>query len=833
MHGEGGPALVLLARLRGRGSSVTASLTYADWADLLGRHFFHEGRDGQPVTFFVDDELLARLGDFDDPERAAASLASALNSRLAPDSYGRRFNKIDEECTTWKVRGAEGYPPSLPLLATAVLAGTRMARERGIAPNNYWKRFRDLLELQASNDLKGINDVLPGLWKQLTWWLDDHHHGRLGRSTVEEDSWWTIIGFALSQALFRESDRQHLTDLFRKIGLAPAEESSPRELLQYFKAWAPGSPLSLGAKHMAADDRYDERLTAILIDEASRWDGVLRDERGRKLGSLLVAYEPAPRPTYALAAERPVGFPDSAVFSTNSDSHQLTSSVDGWYDETWRLDSSWLTSGLRLESDDFILVYRPSPVVPLARNRVLGCWASVARIEPGEKYVVLVDHSQAQAVEIFLKEHAREEWRKEGGAFAPEGWHLFTDVVIEESLAEIPSGPLAVLAPKLRERPTLKGGLLVDGAVSLYLCGGEPDLWLPSLLDPATVVRVDGAAMDARAGQRISLSVLRLSAGTHEVTVGAATLRFATTREFRDRTPIEAGTLGYVLTARGGSYAAVSAGAVSLGVDRADGEVAVAGAHLIGAKHDLPASQATIVLPLHAQRYRMAGATPGEVIEPREPTRPAWLDSAGHGALYPIGFEVSPGFDPVWIVVERSGRITVRLRSAIPPGDDGGRIASLKINAWCNVFELDPELDANGRELWARYRAVADAQPKLTTAEIVREHETRASNRRLARTRHPAAMGDHPKPELMIEKPIRLRLPLQHRTADRYAYESADTRFQVTYWRKLDDWTVSERLHYKDSETIRLGRFRTEKEALAAVSKAARTIRTMKRKERR
>ena len=30
-----------------------------------------------------------------------------------------------------------------------------MAREKGISAANYWKRFRDILDLQAPNDLKG------------------------------------------------------------------------------------------------------------------------------------------------------------------------------------------------------------------------------------------------------------------------------------------------------------------------------------------------------------------------------------------------------------------------------------------------------------------------------------------------------------------------------------------------------------------------------------------------------------------------------------------------------------------------------------------------------
>jgi hypothetical protein len=820
--GQGGDP----ARPLGLRGGVTV-LTYEDWTKLLGDHFFHAGRAGQPVTFFVDDELLGRLDGSDDPDAAAAGFAGAVRSRIAPDSYGRRFNNIDRECTKWKVTGAAGFPPSLPLLAAAVLAGTRMAREEGIGKNNYWKRFRDLLDLQDSKDLKGASDVLPGLWRQLTWWLDQHHEERLGRSTVEKDEWWTIIGFALSQALFRESDRQHLTDLFRKIGLTPDESANPRELLQYFKAWAPGSPLSHGAKHMAADERYDERIVSILLDEASRWDGVLRDARGRKLGSLVLAYEPTPSPTYRLASERPEGFPDEATFTGCSYSQQLTASVEGWYAEMWPLDTRWLVEGLYLESETFVLAYRPVSVLPLARNRVLGCWASVSRVEPGEKYIVLADVHHASEVETFLATHAREEWKKETDAFAPEGWALFSGVVIEESLRDVPAGPVSVLAPKLRERPTLKGGLPLDGGVGLYLCGGEPDLWLPSLLDPDAVVLVDGVEIEGSPGQRIALGTHRLRAGSHEVNVGATTLRFTTARGLRDAEATDAGRLGHELTHDDGQYVARSLGAVPLLSEQPPAVVAISGAHLLGSDGDLPASQTTIVLPLAGRRYWVAGAKPGELDEPREPARPAWLDHAGHGdssdALFPIGFEASPKFEAVWIVVERPGRTSVRLRQALDPSS-AQVLPSLAVNEWCGLFDLEPNLDGQELELWLRYREAAAAIPKLSGEEVSRQQVAQQPAQQVAKTKVPPATA---KDELVIDKLI--RLPLLRRLADRHVYESVDKRFQVTHWTHDRKWTVTERRHEKSKDKERLGRFRSEEDALRAVKRAIYTIRTVPR----
>jgi hypothetical protein len=801
-------------------------LTYEDWTDRLCKHFFREERAQQPVTFFVDDELLGRLEGSGNVQQGVRSLTTALNFKLGQGPHGGRFNRIDAECTLWKVRGAAGCPPSLPLLAVAVLAATRMARDQGIAINNYWKRFRDLLGLHDNNDLNGINDVLPGLWNQLTWWVDQHHRGNLGLSTISEHPWWTVIGYALSQALFRESDRQYLTDLFQKIGLLPGDDPNAQELLQYFKAWAPGSALSAGAKQMAQDAHYDKRLAAILLDEASEWDGVLRDERGRKMGALVLAYEPAPRPTYTVAAERPPGFAERAIFRSTTRQWQLTPSIEGWYSETWALDPRWLREGLRLESGDFVLAFKSSSVLPLARNRILGCWASVRRVEPGEKYAVLTEARYAAPVEAFLSEHARDEWKREGQAFSPLGWVLFTGVVIEESLPELPPEPLAILAPRVRERPTLRGGLRLDDALGLYLVGGEPDLWLPSLLEPATAVSIDGRPVAVSAGERIALAERRLPAGQHELIVGAAILHFTTTDWLREGISPGNGTLGHRLSRQDGHYVAESVGAMELALELQPGEVAVSGAHLVGASADLPQSQETILLPLEARRYWLIGARPGDIQEPREPARPRWLDKAGDGALYPIGFETKAPFDVAWVVVERHDQSIARLRMRIPPLMIT-ETRSRKINDWCTVFDADPDLDEGDRQLWLEYRAAAALAPRMSSQELAEDRQTEGKqgahdlSRRRASTPPMAGQALH----------SLLRLSLKGESSEYHAYESADGLFRIVHWKRDGQWTVMEGFDAKGKRKL-LGRYLNEDDALAAVKRVLVEMRTARDRER-
>jgi hypothetical protein len=339
-------------------------------------------------------------------------------------------------------------------------------------------------------------------------------------------------------------------------------------------------------------------------------------------------------------------------------------------------------------------------------------------------------------------------------------------------------------------------------------------------------VDVDRSVVSAHPGQRISLAALDLPAGSHEINVGEAVLRFATTHEFRDATPPGAGSLGEILTPLKGSYSPASAGAKPLARMR-PGQVAISGAHLVGEQRNLPSSRPTLLLPLNGHRYRLVGARPGEIAELKQPNRPEWMASAGHGALYPIGFEVNPVFDVVWIIIERPGRTLARLRELAPPAQVTGVTPSLAINDWCAVFDLEPALDGHEAACWLEYAAVAADLPKLTAVEIARLLEERRKPAEGASARRVARRAE-PKQQLVVEH--LLSLPLKYKTSDRHVYESRDKRFEVTYWTKAQDWTATERRDEKQQKGDRLGRFATEDDALAAVRKAIHTIRTVKRK---
>ena len=302
--------------------------------------------------------------------------------------------------------------------------------------------------------------------------------------------------------------------------------------------------------------------------------------------------------------------------------------------------------------------------------------------------------------------------------FAPSGWVLFADVVIEVATESDIEGPLAVLAPSIRERPSLRGGLPVEPALDLYLRGGEPDLWLPSLITEDTAVTVSGRPISARPAERISLRDLSLPVGSHEILVGSESqLQFSTTDHLHDGKAPGTGSVVEVLRRTEEGYEAVSARPVRRTAELASAEVAVAGARLYGDPRDLPSSRTTVVLPVGAKEYALLGAHPGQILRPKQPAKADWMASVGERGLFPIGFEVYADFDVVWVLVRWQRGVEVRLRADTAPAGEVDTDASpSQVEAWRRSFDSGGPTGEDKAKLWAAYSALASRMASASGA---------------------------------------------------------------------------------------------------------------------
>lgn len=694
--------------------------SYDAWTEALRAHFFVEANAGVPVTFFVDADVLAELAGMDDSSAAEARLATVVRPKLLPESSGDVFSRVVDDSWSWKLKHPEGDPPFLPVLAVAVLAAARMARTQDWAAHNYYGPLREILRLQGGTGMPaGYDGAMQSLWGHLAWWLNDYKAGNLGLSSVPAHPNPAYIGYALSQALFRSSDRQRLTHFFLALDLAPQASIEAAELLTYFRAWSQRSHLSPGAREMARRDEYKEVLAGILMAEWKRWDGSLRDERGRRLGQILISLDLYLRPRLAFVAERPRGFPAQARFDFGEarGGVALSAATDDFYSELpFEVSANALDTGLRAQFEGFALGLTSGPIVPFRQHKGLGCWASVRQLVPGEQHWVLAREDHAAMIRDYLREAAMAGAREAQGV-APKGWTFFRDVVIDAAPHDVPNPALSRVVPSVTARPSLWGGLPIASNPDLYLSGGEPDLWVPTTQAGETLpLAIDGRLMSSDfGGGRVALSGRGLTAGEHVITVGPSRLRFQTTDTVGVVNSRGGGALSHQLRVMAGSYIASSAGGASeTAATTPAGTVQVVGISLLGAPADLPTgARAPLLLPARAGQYIVLGVVAGEVARPEVPREsPRWVRAI---APYSAGREFLPPFDVAWVLVAwRVGEWEARLRSDLEPEPcDPDTTRASSVRDWCRCFlELEPRMSLDALPLWSRYRVFAEELSK-------------------------------------------------------------------------------------------------------------------------
>ena len=675
-------------------SDPQQELDFDAWQEILCHHFFREENSGRPLVLFVDPALLSRVSGLD-PAAAEESLTRAVLRRTP----GFNFLPILLDARIWQRSGAVGCPPSLPLLALAVLAASHMARDGKIGAHNYYVRFRGLFRTGGRGELGNYGTALPPLWEQMSWWLDDKTKGRFGFSTIDEHPRLSLIGYALSQALFREADRQRLTHFLEWIDHEPGQSIEAEELLVYFRAWAAREGrVSRGVRQMLSDDHYSAQLGRILELAASSWDGTLRDEKGRRQSRLRLALELFPQASLRLVAESAPGLPDhTACQSKVSGSYELIRASDGWFDVSPdSVTADLLDSGLKLDAQDLSLEFDPSPIVVLRENTNLGAWVSVDSMTPSDSHWLLVREDFETDVSAYLQENASEEWRLARGArLGVPGWLLFRDVVVDEFPQARPGPPLDVLVPRVEGRVSLWGGLPLPRGERVFLTGGEPDVWVPTdLLQEDAAVSVDGRILGNLAEGKIQLRSLGLNPGVHEIVAGPSSSSFFSVE-----------STGMVVSPEAGSITQSLWGRVTEPDPEGNRDTPVViGARAQGYTGFL---ESPIILPYEARSYFVLGANAGEVEMPTSPEQPGWLKTFD---LVPIGFEHSPAFRPAWSLI-RSRKRVLRIVACygIPPTGAALEVDPVLIEGWCRCFLDDrAEIPERFGKLWAEFVSVAE-----------------------------------------------------------------------------------------------------------------------------
>ncbi|MET8211822.1 hypothetical protein ABZT51_38625 [Streptomyces sp. NPDC005373] len=620
---------------------------YGAWQRALEDTFFSPEWDGHPVVMYVDEgeaeRLQKRFG-------ISVSLTEAVRRVVLSDEH-RPYSAI--EVYEASKQNSEDAPAVLPLLASSVVAATRMAHDGNRRASNYHGHFSELLSGRAGVLTSAQYAPVSQMWQRLASW--QHQWGAYrGLCTIPSPGDLprnqARIGYALSQAVLRGTDRQLLPKFFDVMRQrnAAAWPQPGATLAEGVRLWDQAGKFSAAFQNALSHPEFRPLVERLLGGLANVWDGSAQYVRpGTPRGELLVRLENRRLgwlARFPRAGARQYELPRGVVLRELGDTHYYA--VDGL---ELPADGS-LRAGVQLLGGG-VAVSRPaSSLVVLRQNELLDCRTSVDRFVPGEEHMILAGPGAVGDVEAVLEKAAPPDRERKPRqlSWLPQGWVLYPRVVfddavsLKEAIRDVQGAVLAV-QPAPQFKAYLDGGLPLAPKISkrLYLAGGEPDVVLPDGASGEAVL--DGQAQNppfqAR-GVPIPLWPRGLGQGAHLLEAEGNALAFTTAESAPDLVELDHPS-GFAAT---GSEAAAFASS--------DGGTALLRGADLGARGARGASR--VVLCRRRAQRTLFVASDGRAWKIAEPDSPAWWARLSQP---PAGyhFEVEVRGSGGWILQLRQG----------------------------------------------------------------------------------------------------------------------------------------------------------------------------------
>jgi len=214
---------------------------YFRWNKAIAEVVFSRQAAGTPVYLDLEEEILEAIRDMAEPDATepGATLPKVVKDTLVLNNeISRVFAGHLQRLELWRDRRTLDPPPTLALLSMLSLAAESMHTGNGMKPNNFYGRLAELLDLNdqklhwvksAYRQKVNKRAVSAILWDSLNDWLE-MLEGNRGLPTVFALK-HAHIGFPLSQALVRQTDRKRFGDLFALNSLPPRSSLPAQESL--------------------------------------------------------------------------------------------------------------------------------------------------------------------------------------------------------------------------------------------------------------------------------------------------------------------------------------------------------------------------------------------------------------------------------------------------------------------------------------------------------------------------------------------------------------------------------------------------------------------------
>jgi hypothetical protein len=677
----------------------------------------------------VDEETLSTIARecHLDVADATESLVQVVRYRVSPRMP---LGWWIDEAARWRRAGSKEDPPFLTVLAITVLAGTIVD---DVNDRSYYRRLNRLLDLPGTSMPRYFDSDIQQLWTYLNEWLTGVCHGQLGTATASNIGELANVGWPQSQTLLRPTDRAKLPLFFSALGVRPGQLVDGELLVRRLRSWASGSHMFSRRLTAVLHDPYlSELLADALHSELAHWDGTLRDEAGRTLLRLLLAFhERSGHLETAIQVPEQLAettwrspFLSAPVTLASAGELQLVSisvtaeMLDG-------LQFRAEPCGARSESRGNGRERVPSPVLRFVmpqRDLHLLCpddrlarWVEVPGALLHRPHLVLV-RSEIDAAATDAMKRLGGDPQPVKRIHRPNGWESYRFTPTRSYLI---NGQLAALSPRGNDLSALDSGLPISKRQRLYLRVGPPDL-IVDLREQTSPVTVDGNPFTPDSAGRLRLADLGLSAGLHSVSVGGVHYRLRLVEEFAE-CPQDT-SLSFVfdlMRDQGGHVIRIVPAEEPIAAHHQEPEdVTVSGADIRAS----PSAREFAPLP-HPPRVRSGGrhflmGQPGQVFEVHAET-PRWIRSLPV-RLTPHLIDAGPvledlTFSPEWLLRASHGAVTV---SSIPPSSRrGSRGAPTEASSdlWSRVL---PHIaaavpDADDAAAWLIWKQAACAEETL------------------------------------------------------------------------------------------------------------------------
>jgi hypothetical protein len=663
---------------------MTQRLSYSEWQQALAVHFFDGRHVGRGFWLFIDHDVADSLGatlGVQDGARQLRDLGRAyVGSETASGIFG---GSPHDRFRRWHASDQAEAPPTLPILALSVLAASHMHASENASQSNYYRRFREMLDLPRRGGMPtGFDRSVVLYWRGLHNWAQAHA-AEVGRLVIPARPQPPYVGYPISQALWRQADSDNLgSALWDALGkqVAGADVETLEHLACHLVVTVGVVPER--ARRVFTDAQFTELRMRVLEDIAGSPPPPETEAAGQARATrrqVVLHGRAGPRlaPRFAVARDEQWPTTLRAIADTGEDVVARTPpAVHSFYALDGIAPSdSVLREGFVLETEYGSWRFEPQELYVLAPHPELGL--ATTKLERVDEAIVLASDDRPRGAgwpRPVADQTVPAGWGRYDGV-RPDGAH---DEELQTRILEATSGHLE-----------LDGGLAIRPRT--FLAVAPPDVVLPSELSdrPVVDVIVDEVHRQLRSWRgRISLSELDLAEGKHIVRIGEGVASLTIT----------------VGLAPACTYD--SERAAELGGSR------VMGAYLDPSPS--PPSPRPVVVSSRAEEVLLVGARIGEIASPQHHAPPQWLVRT---PIRTADYEVRPEFVVVWVIERWQHRTGVRLITPLNPVEDD--LAAHEQSArWASVVRSNlAAIDEKGldADLAERYLRVAAAVESWST----------------------------------------------------------------------------------------------------------------------